>query len=121
VQKIRKNPRIETGLRHLVIWSQVHFVVFCIRKNPRIETGLRHLLSNPSRSARSPGSNQKEPQDRNWIETLSGGYARFHGTFIRKNPRIETGLRLLSISPAINSAASYQKEPQDRNWIETRN
>jgi len=37
---------------------------------------------------------QKEPQDRNWIETLD-----LHDLFVipyivRKNPRIETGLRL---------------------------
>jgi len=40
-------------------------------------------------------------------------------TLVRKNPRIETGLRRIKVY--IKNRLKYlcQKEPQDRNWIET--
>jgi len=113
---IRKNPRIETGLRLVVL------VLLCVsgllyQKEPQdrnwIETTRSYLF------LKDPLANQKEPQDRNWIETPIRCIAIAHPTEIRKNPRIETGLRLLQCLCPRHRAFANQKEPQDRNWIET--
>jgi len=63
---VRKNPRIETGLRPQ---RKKYYKSFPgrVRKNPRIETGLRLQLDIRLEFPVHPS--QKEPQDRNWIET----------------------------------------------------
>jgi len=86
-----------------------------VRKNPRIETGLR-LTYTVLQSGFV--CSQKEPQDRNWIETFTHLCTESVGAKVRKNPRIETGLRQELIF-ILFCSFECQKEPQDRNWIET--
>jgi len=72
----QKEPQDRNWIETFSRMIQRYLQIIIVRKNPRIETGLRHPFG---RVKAEELARQKEPQDRNWIETLieSGGSKRY--------------------------------------------